>query len=448
MASEDTNKSTSSRSSHSSHSSCCSGVSDTSTLVYDHETWLDFIPHVHELCRQLWPSASEDEEFVLEKLRGGSYNRIIGIKTPPSAEEAQGSYILRIPRFEFAQQAREMAIVRYVRQHTSIPTADIVFYDSTSENPLKDPYVVHSRIPGQDLQDIYRTLDHEKKLAIAEQWGQMLLSEFAVQNESPGLVDASTDDTGAYVYKFRPFDVNPEPEDEPQDARLLAKQTTLDMFVLQFERWHAADNRAYPNDFPLDHFARLTTVAKEMDAAGLFNDVCFSLCHLDLAPRNVMADIKSDNSIQISGVLDWDSAVFGPAFLACEPPSWIWAWSDYEDEDEDRGEDYNEIHANDTPATPEDQELKRKFEEVVGKDMMKFFYEPQYRLARTLFNIALIGLRHNDAFEKTDRLIQEWAELLPQLTGSSSALHEVTLSMQQASMDDDDAVESEALIEL
>lgn len=447
MASEETDKSNSSRSSHSFHSSCCSGVSDSSTLVYDHETWLDFVPHVHELCRQLWPSASEDEEFVLEKLRGGSYNRIIGIKTPPSAEEAPGSYILRIPRFEFAQQAREMAIVRYVRQHTSIPTADIVFYDSTSENPLKDPYVVHSRIPGQDLQDIYRTLDHEKKLAVAEQWGQMLLSEFAVQNEFPGLVDASTDDTGAYVYKFRPFDVTPEPEDEPQDARLLAKQTILDMFVLQFERWHAADNRAYPNDFPLDHFARLTTVAKEMDAAGLFNDVCFSLCHLDLAPRNVMADIKSDNLIQISGVLDWDSAVFGPTFLACEPPSWIWAWSDYEDEDEDRGEDYNEIHANDTPATPEDQELKRKFEEVVGKDMMKFFYKPQYRLARTLFNIALIGLRHNDAFEKTDRLIQEWAELLPKLTGSSSALHEVTLLMQQASMDDD-AVEAEPLIEL
>ncbi|KAL8845685.1 MAG: hypothetical protein Q9221_009160 [Calogaya cf. arnoldii] len=433
MPSEETNKSTTS---HSSCSSCCSNVSETSTLVYGHETWSDFVPRVHQLCRQLWPSASEDEEFVVEKLRGGSYNRIIGIKTPPSTGEAEGSYILRIPRFEFAQQAREMAIVRYVRQHTSIPTAEIIFYDSTAENSLKDPYVVHSRIPGQDLQDIYRTLDHQHKLAIAEQWGQMLLSEFAVQIEFPGVVDATTDSTGAYVYTFRPFDVNPEPEEVPQDVRLLAKQTILDMFVLQFERWHAADNRAYPTDFPLDHFARLTTVAKEMDAAGVFNDVCFSLCHLDLAPRNVMADIKSDKSIQISGVLDWDSAVFGPSFLACEPPSWIWAWSDFEDEDHERGEDYNEIHANDTPATPEDQELKRKFEEVIGEDMLKFFYKPQYRLARTLFDIALSGLRHNDTFYKTDRLILEWAELQPKLTESSPALHEATLSMQQASIDE------------
>ncbi|KAL8892262.1 MAG: hypothetical protein Q9215_000775 [Flavoplaca cf. flavocitrina] len=433
MPSEETNKSIAS---HSPCSSCCSAVSETSTLVYDHETWVDFVPHVHELCRQLWPSALENDEFIVEKLRGGSYNRIIGIKTPPSTGEAHGSYVLRIPRFEFAQQAREMAIVRYVRQHTSIPTAEIIFFDSTSENPLKAPYVVHSRIPGKDLQDIYRTLDHQNKLAIAEQWGNMLLSEFAIHNDFPGVVDATADDSGAHTYGFRPFEVDPEPEEERQDVRLLSKQTVLDMFILQFERWDAADKRAYPDDFPLDHLTQLTTVAKEMDAAGLFKDVGFSLCHLDLAPRNVMVKIESDSPAQISGVLDWDSAVFGPSFLACEPPSWIWAWSNYEDENDDQDEDYREIHANDTPATPEDQELKRRFEDVVGVDMLKFFYNPRYRLARSLFSLALNGLRSNDAFPKTECLIQEWERLQSKPTESSSAVDEATVSLQQASIDE------------
>ncbi|KAL8784718.1 MAG: hypothetical protein Q9213_003814 [Squamulea squamosa] len=421
MPSEETDQSMAS------HSSCSSYVSQTSTLMYEHETWNDFVPRVHQLCRQLWPSASSDEEFIVEKLKGGSYNRIIEIEIPPSTGEAQGHYILRIPRYEFAQQAREMAIVRYVREHTSIPTAEIVFYDSTPENPLEEPYVVHTRISGRDLQDTYRTMNHQQKLAIAEQWGHMLLSEFAVRNDFPGVVDATTDNAGAYVYGFRPFDVDPEPEDEPQDVRLLSKQSVLDMFIQQFERWDAADKRAYPDDFPLDHLARLTTVAKEMDAAGLFNDVWFSLCHLDLAPRNVMVDTKSDDSVLISGVLDWDSAIFGPCFAACEPPSWIWAWSDYEDEDQDI--DYQEIHANDTPAAPEDQELKRKFEEVVGKDMLKFFYEPQYRLARTLFNLALNGLRSNLAYPMTDRLVREWEELQLQPSGLSPDVEETALAM-------------------
>ena len=434
MPSEETNKSTKSTTPHSSHSSCSSRVSQTSSSLYGHETWNDFAPRVHELCHQLWPSATEDEEFVVEKLAGGSYNRIIGIKTPPSTGKAEGLYILRIPRDLSAQQAREMAIVRYVHQHTSIPTPEIAFYDTTPENPLKEAYVVYTRIPGHDLHRSYGSMDHHHKLAVAEQWGQLLLSELAVRNDFAGVVDATTDNTGTYIYAFRPFQVNPEPEDQPQNARLLTKQSILDIFTLQFERWDAADRRAYPNGVPLDHLAQLTTVAEEMNAADTFDNVYFSLCHLDLAPRNVMATTNRDNSLQISGVLDWDSAVFGSCFVACEPPSWIWAWSD--DEDKNQDDDYQEDHANDTPATSEGQELKRKFEEVVGKEMLRYFYEPQYRLARTLFNIALSSLRSNSAFPKTDRLLREWEELRPKLSGAAPAADEATVSTQQASIDE------------
>ncbi|KAL8813133.1 MAG: hypothetical protein Q9200_000481 [Gallowayella weberi] len=437
MSSPESNKSTAS---DSTNSSCISYVSETSTIEYQHETWNIYVSRVHELCRQLWPTASKDEEFVIEKLRGGSSHRAIGIEPPSSTGDSHDRYVLRIPRFQFrtetahARQAREMAIVRYVRQHTSIPTAKIVFSDSTIKNPLEDPYVVQSRIPGQDLLAVYPTLTHQQKLAIAEQWGQMLLSEFAIRNDFAGIVDASTDGIGAYI---RPFVVYPpEPEDEPQDVGLLSKQSVLGLLTSQFERWPAADQRAYSNDVKMLGYEALTTVAQQMDAVGLFKDVYFCLCHLDLAPRNVMVEIKPDNSVRISGVLDWDSAVFGPNFTTCEPPSWIWAWS----EDEDEDEEYEEIHANDTPATPENQELKHKFEEVVGKDMLKFFYAPQYRLARSLFNVALHGLRSSEAFKLTERVLKDWEEMHPRLTGSSPPLgpvHEATQSRQLASMNQD-----------
>lgn len=220
-----------------SRSTNSSAVSQTSTARYGHETWVDFAPRVHQLCRLLWPS--EFGDFKVEKLKGGSFNRIIGVETPSSER-----FILRIPRFQFAQQKREMAILRYVRQHTSIPTAQTVFFDSTEKNPLEEPYVVHTRIPGQDLHVFYRTLSHEHKLATAEQWGQLLLSQLAVRNDFAGIVDSINDDT----YGFRPIEVHPESDIE--DVRLLSKQSILDFFVLQFNRWNDADRRAYPVSTP------------------------------------------------------------------------------------------------------------------------------------------------------------------------------------------------------
>ena len=416
--------------------STSSVASETTTIVYGHETWEDFVPRVHQLCRQLWPSASEDEDFIVKKLRGGSYNRIIGIETPLSISGTQNRYILRIPRFEFAQQERELAIARYVRQHTSIPTAEIIFFDATSENPLSEPYVVQSKIPGQDLQVAYPKLTHEQKLDVAEQWGRMLLSELTVKNDFAGVVHATTDETGAEIFGVRPFEVDP-PDDDTQDVRLLSKQSILDTLIIQFERWDAADRRLYPDD-ELDHFELLTIVAKEMNAAGLFSDSFFSLCHLDLAPRNVMVDVKEDNSLQISGVLDWDSAVFGPSFVVCEPPSWIWAWSDTDDEDEEEeNQEFEDVRANETPSKPEDQELKRRFEEVVGEDLLKYFYMPQYRLARSLFHVALDGLRSNDAFTRTNRILQQWNDLQAESAGSFPPAHEATESMQKVDIDDD-----------
>ena len=95
-----------------------------------------------------------------------------------------------------------------------------------------------------------------------------------------------------------------------------------------------------------------------------------------------------------------------------------------------------EKYAKHTPATSEEQELKRRFVEVVGKDMFKYFYMPEYRLARSLFSLAIRGMRSNDAFPKTDRLVREWEELQAKSSGSSQATREATESMQQINIDE------------
>lgn len=428
MPSEESNKSTAS------HSSCSSCVSESSTVVYSHETYATFESRVHELCRLLWPSAAEDESFEVERLKGGSFNRVISIKTPPSTGEAQGSYILRIPRFEIAQQQREIAILRYVRQQTSIPTTEVIFSDSTTENPLNEPYMIQTRIPGQSLQDIYPTLNHEQKRAIAKQWGQILLSQRTVRNDSPGIVHATPDQDGTIVFTIHPYNVDSEQQPDPADVPLSPAQSVLELFVTQFERWEAAhirSSRAPASAFRPDHHDRLIAVAKDMDAAGFFKDTSFTLCHLDLYPRNVMVDIQSDGAAKITGVLDWDSAVFAPDFVVCAPPSWIWAWKDDDDEPLDEAEII--------PANPEDQALKLDFEEVVGNELRDFFYAPQYRMARRLFDIAIEGIRSNIAFEEAQELIKDWADFQTTATGPLPEVEADLSGLHVSSTEDDDA---------
>ena len=115
-----------------------------------------------------------------------------------------------------------------------------------------------------------------------------------------------------------------------------------------------------------DHYDRLAKATDQM--SGLGYETC--LCHLDLntAPRNIMADFDKDNpdDLEITGILDWDSAIFAPRFVGCAPPMWIWVWNSEEDEDE--------RYAEDIPPTPEQQELKRIFEETVGFDFLYYAY--------------------------------------------------------------------------
>jgi len=146
-------------------------------------------------------------------------------------------------------------------------------------------------------------------------------------------------------------------------------------------------------------------MALELDAAGWFHQVWYSLAHLDLAPRNILVDEvafldpsrPSDLSRPIiNGVLDWDGAVLAPCFLSCYPPVWVWGWRDDEDEDERT--------ANDDPRTAQGRQLKMEFEEAAGVDYVRFAYGPHYRLVR----FGIDGIRSNEDYREAEAMLREW----------------------------------------
>lgn len=442
-------------------------VSRTSTEEYDHTPFAKFSLQVRELCHLLWPPgspassrvehlmggtsndglisklrrkgsvrvqeiSSSTKAFAIERLKGGGFNRIIGITVTEDRQEEQQRCILRVPRYHDARHDLEVAVLRFIREYTTIPVPEVRFVDFTSNNPLQERYMIQSEIPGYDLQTEstpcwYPNLTHKQKCTVAKELARLLLELQSVTHKHPGQIEASTDNVKDQTFKVRPFslewheadkleaDLNTQrslfqvhpfdAEWEPPELKLF-EESTYYFICAQFGRWRAFELRRDPASIAWwDYFDRLVTATKQMDDLFGLGDDENCLCHLDLntAPRNIMACIDDSDKLTKSGILDWDSAIFAPRYVGCAPPMWPWAWSNEEEEDE--------IHANDVPATVEQQELKQIFDEAMGDWFLNYAYKPEYRLARELFRFARVGIGQSTDIEEVEKLLEEWTEL-------------------------------------
>ena len=384
-----------------------SGVSDTSTLVYSHEPYDTYQSKVIQLCHDLWPTLYQ--EYSLERMKGGSFNRIIGIDGFGTDPLNRTRLILRVPRWEDDRIDREVATLRFIRSRTTIPVPSVFAFDITSNNALNSSYMIQNRINGINLRSTYPDLSHQQKCSLAAQWGRLLLDLHSVSSPVVGLIESSDKSTYDKDFKVVQFDMN-DFKGIASDASFLSadvprNDTILVTLETRFSRWKAYTLSLDKDDlFGSDIMDNLTTVAREMDDKGYFDDNRIVLCHLDLEPRNVIISLEPE--VSISGILDWDSAVFAPIFMTCAPPFWLWGWNDEEDEDEKK--------ANDTPLTLELREIKQTFEDVVGAKILKYTYGPQYRLARKLFQFAIFGMTSSETIQESFELVEEWAKLKTQ----------------------------------
>ncbi|KAJ9610292.1 hypothetical protein H2200_005069 [Cladophialophora chaetospira] len=411
-----------------------SGVDATSTIVYDQESFSTFQVRVKKLVLEtIWPGTNEDHVTV-ERLTGGGYNRIIGITRQIKHQPKDGKhcwpgkliwkrfwsgakrrrlhmstpdeYILRIPRFEGARLDRDIAILQFIHRYTTIPAPTVLAFDVKSENPLKSPYMVQNRIKGTDLFHLFPKLAHEDRCRVARELGNILNQMLAVESSVAGVVTFSEDQQNLnapiYVANF--------PKVEPQETpvpycRGRTTRPVRELLTDIFEAHRAVYIQKSPNsDFMPEIMNSLCTMAAELESAGWLTNLPNCLAHLDFAPRNILADPASAPTEPIiTAVLDWDSAVVGPIFMACTPPLWIWGWQDDDDEDERT--------ANDEPSDPKNRELKHIFEEAAGKEYIHYAYEPVYRLARRLVRFAMENLRSGEDFPEKDEMLAEWASI-------------------------------------
>ena len=424
-----------------------SSHSDTSTLGYaDVESFAEFKPGVEKLCEALWPPPKSISRRIvthlrarkvfrsfvpspqtplIERLKGGDCNRITSITLPSSYGSATSKFILRNSRWAGqGRPDREVAILDFVRKRTSIAVPKVVAWDFTSDNALGKPYVIQQRVPGSDLNSIWGKISHGQRCTIACELGTVVKSLLTLESARPGLIDApSTEKVFARGPKILPFDLRDNGEDligtsAPETVSDMQAPQTTSEFLKTVFRKRQAHALSEPFEEPIRLFTSLYETVCDMDNIGVLSEDLHCFCHVDLHSRNIMAEIQPDDTIKLTAVLDWDEAIFAPKFVNCQPPWWLW-----EEEGDDRVDEkgwptwpYELPAAEGFPATPENQELKRLFEEHAGPEYQYLATDTYCRLGRGLFILAregLVGSQHYDAAEK---IIQEWTNVKESLT--------------------------------
>jgi hypothetical protein len=102
----------------------------------------------------------------------------------------------------------------------------------------------------------------------------------------------------------------------------------------------------------------------------------FFIHHPDFQSRNLLFTTPTSSTVRLSGIIDWDGALFAPKFMSTRSSFLLWT-EEGADEDED-GDALIE------PSEPKLRAYKRAFEYVVGQDFCKDAYCQQYIFLRRI----------------------------------------------------------------
>ncbi|KAI0163909.1 hypothetical protein GGR57DRAFT_270116 [Xylariaceae sp. FL1272] len=456
-------------------SSVC--LSTTSTVQHRQEPAAELIARATQLMYlDIWPIKT-GHYITSEKLTSGWWNRVIkfslhcrkpvalGDYSPqysPSLEDAAWvepapewyarqrtqtirECVLRVPRspatpnttgkprprFREGQHVDyDAAILHFVQTNTNIPVPSVLTLDKSDKNILGTPYMVQEFVSGEKLEYAYQRLGHQDRCRLAKELGAIYREMLSVRSRAPGRV------VSYRMHKFlnrESFRITPlHPTYPVQTSRFASATPTKSVKDFLLQSMDAVMRQDTDKDgftYFKEDWKKLKMIVEEMDEDGLFSDVHFALSHNDLQPHNILIDrLACSEKPVISAVIDWDTATLSPAFVACEPPFWLWGWAEgvwddtcwecEEDMAEDRILEINE------PKTPEGAELKTLFDTSAGADYCRFAYNPQYRLARKLMEVVTSGFFECHARMWADLVLENWPTV--RASGSSRITDDIS----------------------
>lgn len=322
-----------------------------------------------------------------------------------------------MPRFEHAWFEYEVAILLYL-VNNAVPAPLIKSLDLSSANLLDSRYTVQPLLPGRSVQEFYLDLNTAQRVSFARSLGNPLRNLHAITSPCQRTLDPrdilssdgpspATGQVSTLRIQCPPRNATGPPSNETPTRSTLTS-------VYDFIKSRISRQRAYETSLSRCRIKlwdnKFAAIIDVLDADGLFQNNTFYLTHLDFEPRNILINTRSPEDLVVLGILDWDESVFVLVFLSCRPPSWFW---DFEG-DEDDEPDERVAHVN--PVDSDLLAVKRAFEEAVGEEWCGYAYKTEYRLARDIVRLAIVGIRHDGDYATVEKLVNEWDALRPDCT--------------------------------
>ncbi|RDW58787.1 hypothetical protein BP6252_13263 [Coleophoma cylindrospora] len=395
-----------------SQSSASDARSETSTLEYGQEPFKTFRPKVIQLCIDIGLGTPSE----VERMTGGSFNRIVGV-TFSSLPGQPSRYIIRVPRFpldpiEVQNIKDQVAVLLFLSQYLPVPK--VFVYDSTTDNAIQSQFVVQERLPGQAIEGILDTLFLEERLQLAIAIAELIqriesifLPHFGrlVQGTPmpevlPDVSQLSTNVIRIAGYRLDIWTDMPttSEDDLPSLLRAMCKR----------RREEDEDDKELRG-----YWERLQRMITEMESTGLLSSTKEEarLGHWDLSAQNILVD-KVDGVWSVSGVLDWDEAMSVPRVIGRKPPVWLWL----------PGTRVEEADTVDTAGLTDEQNLvKGRFDEAMVAHSPTFLDDAYHRgkWLRRLSTLALHGFSYSQDWDRYKLLIQDWDTYLRALKEKS-----------------------------
>ncbi|KAH7357350.1 hypothetical protein BKA66DRAFT_574511 [Pyrenochaeta sp. MPI-SDFR-AT-0127] len=408
---------------------CVSKASTSSTALYCQEPFGTFEKKVTQVCAIEFGNS----KVIIKHMDGGSYNRVTALTVcPPPAKlrlswlcslipflkSRQGlvepnEYILRnlrSPKFwkEWGMPY-DVRVLAFARAHLGSIVPQIIRWNIDANNMLSQPYMIQERLPGQNLDKIWKTLTLAQKKSALHIVVDITKKLQTITSNTPGVLVPTDDpqcissDASTQLCTFKVG--HPSTMTWTKEWSTPAtQQTTLEFLQEQADRWH--DYEGHVDPIILPYWRAFRKLSQKLQEMGLLrDDDMFYFCHLDLYPRNLLVEIVDESTLKLTGLIDWDAAYahFCPRFVAYRAPFWLWQ--------EDGVDEWDEMLAMTEPTNPDLAQLKRLFEQLADDRWKQYAFSPEYALARRMFKYLRDGMFSNDSYDDVENIIEEWQKL-------------------------------------
>jgi aminoglycoside phosphotransferase (APT) family kinase protein len=409
-----------------------SEISVTSTIAHCHEPYSTYQQKATQLVMNILPDHTKDD-IAVERMEGGGFNRTIGIevsqpfsKLPwyamlnirialatcvfrkPRRNPKAKKYILRIPRDAVHDLHYQYITLTYLARKLPYPVPHPIITDSGTSNALGRAYMLQNQLPGQSLSFLWPDLTPEQRRSAAHCIATFTRDLHTIKHRCPGVVSVrnTTRDLDADLIKIEPVPMPNSTRPTPYTATLASPQTTreflLDLCTRQSAHARELDDPAFPHVWT--GFERMI---HKLHNLGLIPDTdAFHFFHPDLQARNLLFTLTSPVSVRLTGVLDWEAALFAPRFMSTRAPFFLWT--------DEGSEEEAELDYLVEPEEAERRGYKRAWEKAMGETAVRDAYRMEVVLARRMWYTLVGGIRSGWDARLAEEVLEMWRELHPE----------------------------------